>query len=73
MHAGIVEQIACGEIVGTVDDDIGIAQAGNVVAGIAGASGDAQWQIYARVSASVWNLNSTPEWTPNYWRPARCR
>lgn len=26
-----------------------------------------------RVSARVWNVNSPPEWTPNYWAPARCR
>jgi hypothetical protein len=25
------------------------------------------------LSASVWNVNSPPEWTPNYWVPARCR
>ena len=25
------------------------------------------------LSASVWNVNSPPEWTPNYWAPARCR
>jgi hypothetical protein len=24
------------------------------------------------VSASVWNVNSPPEWTPQYWRPAHC-
>ncbi len=24
------------------------------------------------LSASVWNVNSPPEWTPNYWVPARC-
>lgn len=24
------------------------------------------------LSASVWNVNSPPEWTPNYWAPARC-
>ena len=24
------------------------------------------------LSASVWNVNSPPEWTPNYWLPARC-
>ncbi len=24
------------------------------------------------VSASVWNVNSPPEWTPNYWVPAHC-
>ena len=25
------------------------------------------------VSASVYNVNSPPEWTPNYWVRARCR
>jgi hypothetical protein len=25
------------------------------------------------LSASVWNVNSPPEWTPGYWAPARCR
>jgi hypothetical protein len=25
------------------------------------------------VSSSVWNVNSPPEWTPNYWAPATCR
>ena len=24
------------------------------------------------LSASVWNVNSPPEWTPNYWVPANC-
>lgn len=24
------------------------------------------------LSASVWNVNSPPEWTPNYWAPASC-
>lgn len=24
------------------------------------------------LSASVWNVNSPPEWTPNYWAPANC-
>lgn len=24
------------------------------------------------LSASVWNVNSPPEWTPNYWSPANC-
>jgi hypothetical protein len=24
------------------------------------------------VSASVWNVNSPPEWTPSYWVPAVC-
>jgi len=40
--------------------------------------GDVVWrngELYrARgVSASAWNVNSPPEWTPNYWAPARCR
>lgn len=39
--------------------------------------GDAVWrhgQMYVatRLSARVWNVNSPPEWTPNYWVPARC-
>ena len=31
--------------------------------------------LYAarRVSASVWNVNSPPEWTPNYWAAVSCR
>lgn len=24
------------------------------------------------ISATVWNVNSPPEWTPNYWVPANC-
>ena len=24
------------------------------------------------VSRNVYNVNSPPEWTPNYWAPARC-
>jgi hypothetical protein len=28
--------------------------------------------VATRLSASVWNVNSPPEWTPNYWMPARC-
>lgn len=28
--------------------------------------------VATRLSASVWNVNSPPEWTPNYWVPARC-
>ena len=24
------------------------------------------------LSASVWNVNSPPEWTPNYWAPTNC-
>lgn len=39
--------------------------------------GDAVWRhgqlfLARRVSAHVWNQNSPPEWTPNFWRPARC-
>lgn len=29
--------------------------------------------VATRLSASVWNVNSPPEWTPNYWAPAACR
>ena len=28
--------------------------------------------IATDVSAAVWNVNSPPEWTPNYWVPAVC-
>lgn len=40
--------------------------------------GQAVWRegslyVATRLSASVWNVNSPPEWTPSYWRPARCR
>lgn len=28
--------------------------------------------VATRLSASVWNVNSPPEWTPNYWAPANC-
>jgi hypothetical protein len=24
------------------------------------------------VSANVWNVNSPPEWTPNYWASGSC-
>lgn len=39
--------------------------------------GHAVWRhntfyVATRLSASVWNVNSPPEWTPNYWVPARC-
>ncbi len=39
--------------------------------------GDTVWrkgELYqARgVSARVYNVNSPPEWTPNYWIPVRC-
>ena len=26
-----------------------------------------------RISGEVYNQNSPPEWTPNYWRPVDCR
>jgi hypothetical protein len=31
-------------------------------------------QVYVatEVSRRVYNVNSPPEWTPNYWQPARC-
>ena len=40
--------------------------------------GQAVWrngQLYVatEVSRHVWNVNSPPEWTPNYWQPAQCR
>ena len=40
--------------------------------------GDVVWrngELYQarRISAEVFNENSPPEWTPNYWRPTRCR
>lgn len=28
--------------------------------------------VATRLSASVWNVNSPPEWTPNYWREIDC-
>ncbi len=28
--------------------------------------------VATRLSASVWNMNSPPEWTPNYWAPVNC-
>jgi hypothetical protein len=39
--------------------------------------GDAVWRhgemyVATRLSARVWNVNSPPEWTPNYWMPGRC-
>ena len=39
--------------------------------------GQAVWRrgrlyVATDVSASVFNVNSPPEWTPNYWVPARC-
>jgi hypothetical protein len=32
-------------------------------------------QVYmaTEVSRHVYNVNSPPEWTPNYWRPVDCR
>ena len=32
-------------------------------------------EVYVATEASrhVYNVNSPPEWTPNYWAPARCR
>jgi hypothetical protein len=40
--------------------------------------GDAVWRggtlyVATGVSAHVWNVNSPPEWTPNYWVQATCR
>jgi len=29
--------------------------------------------VAKRVSARVWNVNSPPEWTPQYWAYAECR
>ena len=29
--------------------------------------------VAKRVSARVWNVNSPPEWTPQYWSYAECR
>jgi hypothetical protein len=29
--------------------------------------------VAKRVSARVWNVNSPPEWTPQYWSWAECR
>lgn len=29
--------------------------------------------VARRISASVWNENSPPEWTPKYWAQAECR
>lgn len=42
------------------------------------APGDVVWrhgELYQarRISNQVYNENSPPEWTPNYWRPTRCR
>jgi hypothetical protein len=31
-----------------------------------------QLYVATRISARVWNVNSPPEWTPNYWAPAHC-
>ncbi|MEJ6020960.1 hypothetical protein [Ramlibacter sp. PS4R-6] len=40
--------------------------------------GQAVWRngkfyVATDVSASVYNVNSPPEWTPNYWVQVRCR
>jgi hypothetical protein len=40
--------------------------------------GQAVWRngslyVATDVSSRVYNLNSPPEWTPNYWAPATCR
>jgi hypothetical protein len=40
--------------------------------------GQVVWQggslwVATDLSASVWNENSPPEWTPSYWVPAVCR
>jgi hypothetical protein len=40
--------------------------------------GQAVWRngkfyVATDVSADVYNVNSPPEWTPNYWVQARCR
>jgi hypothetical protein len=40
--------------------------------------GQVVWQagslwVASDLSASVWNENSPPEWTPTYWIPAACR
>ena len=42
------------------------------------APGQAVWRdgklyVATDVSANVYNVNSPPEWTPNYWVRARCR
>jgi hypothetical protein len=29
--------------------------------------------VATETSRHVYNVNSPPEWTPNYWAPARCR
>jgi hypothetical protein len=31
-----------------------------------------QLYVATRISGRVWNVNSPPEWTPNYWAPAQC-
>jgi hypothetical protein len=40
--------------------------------------GQAVWRngslyVATDVSSQVYNVNSPPEWTPNYWAPATCR
>jgi hypothetical protein len=32
-----------------------------------------QLYVATEVSRHVYNVNSPPEWTPNYWRPVQCR
>jgi hypothetical protein len=39
--------------------------------------GQAVWRkgqvwVATETSRHVYNVNSPPEWTPNYWQPARC-
>jgi hypothetical protein len=31
-----------------------------------------KYYVATELSASVWNVNSAPEWTPNYWAPTTC-
>ena len=31
-----------------------------------------EFYMARRISGHVWNVNSPPEWTPNYWRPVQC-
>ncbi|HET6789346.1 MAG TPA: hypothetical protein VFH49_15375 [Aquabacterium sp.] len=30
------------------------------------------YYVATDLSASVWNENSPPEWTPDYWDPTTC-
>jgi len=32
-----------------------------------------QLYVATEVSRHVYNVNSPPEWTPNYWHPVQCR